>query len=106
MTIPTSLLNEHGFLLNEKDWTITIANDFAKIEHIELTEAHWQLINTFKKINEEMGHIPLMRILSKKVALLLSPEQASMIYWNQLFGENPLRKICKIAGLTKPRHCL
>lgn len=101
-----NLLDDQGFLKDLKIWDIEIAEEIAKLEKIQLTSAHWEILDFSRAFYLRYQHIPIMRIFMKAMQQELSAAKASSLYLNTLFSENPLRKICRIAGLPKPRHCL
>lgn len=61
------------------------------------------LQNFYTKYNK----IPTMRVLIKLYnAAQPRQEQLTSIKLYQLFGESPIVKACKIAGLPKPDSCI
>lgn len=101
-------LDEHGFMQDYEKWTPDIAKQLAKSDdvNIQLSEAHFAIIQVLRSFYKTHQHIPSVRVLSKTIRLALGPEKSSSIYLHQLFPDKLLRKLCKVAGLPKPKHCL
>lgn len=99
-------VNEQGFLINPHDWNEAVAAEIAKQENVELTSERWELIHFARKFYLEYQYIPPLRVFIKTMQPELGKDKASSLYLYRQFPENPLRTICKIAGLPKPKHCL
>ncbi len=95
-----------GYLKQLSDWNPSVAATLARIEDLELSAAHWEMIEFLRSMYQEYGVIPPMRILVKAVGQQLGADKGSSIYLMQLFGGTPVRTASKIAGLPKPTNCL
>ena len=42
-----------GYLLNVEDWDIEVAQAIAKLEQLELTDAHWEIIHFIRAFYQE-----------------------------------------------------
>ena len=100
------LCDENGFLRQSEAWTVDIAKAFAAEEGIELTEAHWQIIELLQSFYASFGDSPANRALVNFVKQHLGPEQGRSIYLMKLFPGSPARVGSRIAGLPKPQNCL
>jgi len=100
------LCDENGFLRQPEAWTADIAKAFAAEEGIELTEAHWQIIELLQSFYASFGDSPANRALVNFVKQHLGPEQGRSIYLMKLFPGSPARVGSRIAGLPKPKNCL
>lgn len=98
-------LDQHGHLLNRDDWNPSIAQALAAEDNIELTDQHWQLINTVRHIYDATGDTPPMRLLIKLLRKELDSEIDSR-YLYRLYPDGPVRFASKHAGLPKPKHCM
>lgn len=96
----------NGYLLNLDDWNLAVAEQLAADEDIELTEAHWEIIDFLRDYYTEFGNTPNVRSLMKIVAKRLGPEKGTRKYLYDLFPLGPARQGCKIAGLPKPNDCI
>lgn len=100
------MFNEEGFLNNIQNWSVKLAEAIALENNISLTPSHWEIINVLRNFYQEHQHIPPTRLFIKKIAEKLGKDKASTLYVCSLFPKEPLKILCKIAGLPKPRHCL
>lgn len=99
-------LDQDGFLCNLDDWNPQVAEQLAAAEAIELTAAHWQIIELLRDFYRRFELAPPMRALVKYVGLQLGADKGRSIYLLQLFPPSPARIASKIAGLPKPSNCL
>lgn len=92
-------VNEEGFLTNPAEWTKEIAVELAKEEGIELTDAHWKVIDFCRATAVASGAAPTLRTITN----------GSGVSTKELFGlfpKGPAKKVAKIAGLGKPEGCV
>ncbi len=92
-------VNEEGFLTNPAVWTKEIAVEIAKDEGIELTEAHWKVIDFCRSAAAANGAAPTLRAITN----------GSGVSTKELFGlfpKGPAKKVAKISGLGKPEGCV
>ncbi|GAA5523658.1 sulfurtransferase TusE [Microbulbifer aestuariivivens] len=99
-------LDKEGYLRRLDDWSPAVAEYMANAEGIELTEAHWQVLNLLQDFYRQFELSPAMRPLVKYVGQQLGAEKGRSIYLMQLFPPSPARIASKIAGLPKPTNCL
>ena len=92
-------VTEEGYLTNKDQWNKEIAVEIAKELGIDLTDAHWNVIEFLQKDFAETEKIPTIRRV-KNVGKIGTKE----LY--DLFPEGPLMKATKIAGLSKPVSCV
>lgn len=102
-TIPT---DEDGFMENVEDWTEEAAEEIAKLEGIDLTEAHWEVVNFLREYYEEYKIAPMIRILTKAIGKKLGKDKGNTKYLYELYPGGPAKQACKIAGLPKPTGCV
>lgn len=92
-------INEEGFLTNPAEWTKEIAVELAKEEGIELTDAHWKVIDFCRSAAAANGAAPTLRAITN----------GSGVSTKELFGlfpKGPAKKVAKISGLGKPEGCV
>lgn len=99
-------IDKEGFLRELSDWTPEVAAALASAEGIELTDAHWEILQLLQTFYREFELSPAMRPLVKYIGQQLGPEKGRSIYLMQLFPPSPAKVASKIAGLPKPTNCL
>ncbi|MDF1563074.1 MAG: TusE/DsrC/DsvC family sulfur relay protein [Deltaproteobacteria bacterium] len=92
-------VNDEGFLVNPADWTEEVAAELARLENIQLTDAHWAVIQFCRKDFEDTGKSPGVRRITK-VGGIPTKDMYS------LFAGGPGKLAAKISGLAKPTGCL
>lgn len=102
----TLALDKHGYLLVLDDWEPAVAERFAELENITLTEAHWEVIRFVRDFYQEFNTSPAVRMLVKAMAAKFGPEKGSSKYLFMLFPEGPAKQATRLAGLPKPAKCL
>ncbi len=100
------LTDNDGYLLYLQDWNPVIAEKLARAEAIQLTPAHWELIDLIQRFYREHDISPAMRPLIKYIKQELGPEKGQSIYLLTLFPHSPAKICAKIAGLPRPANCL
>ncbi|WP_026374954.1 TusE/DsrC/DsvC family sulfur relay protein [Aestuariibacter salexigens] len=95
-----------GYLLNVDDWSEALAPILAESESIELTSAHWEVVNFVRDFYLEFGTSPAIRALVKAMAIKLGPDKGNSRYLHRLFPKGAAKQATKIAGLPKPAKCL
>ena len=95
-----------GYLLNDEDWDIEVAQAIAKLEQLELTDAHWEIIHFVRAFYQEYKTSPAIRMLVKATAQKLGEDKGNSRYLQRLFPDGPAKQATKLAGLPKPAKCL
>jgi tRNA 2-thiouridine synthesizing protein E len=101
-----SAFDKEGFLRNLDDWSPEVANQIATNENIQLSPAHWEVLNLLREYYAEFDASPAMRPLVKYCALKLGADKGKSVYLLRLFPGSPAKIGSKIAGLPKPENCL
>ena len=111
--MPMLIINEQeiatdkqGYLLNSGDWSEALAPIIAEQESIELSPAHWEVVNFVRNFYLEYNTSPAIRALVKAMAKKLGEDKGNSIYLYKLFPKGPAKQATKIAGLPKPAKCL
>lgn len=102
----TLTLDKHGYLLDLTAWEPAVAERFAELENILLTEAHWEVIRFVREFYQEFNTSPAVRMLVKAMAAKFGPEKGNSKYLFMLFPEGPAKQATRLAGLPKPAKCL
>ena len=97
-----------GFLENLDDWSEQVAEAIARAEGIELTPAHWEVINLVRDYCDTYGLAPNIHVLTKHMKKKLGPEKGKRQYLESLFPGpgSPAARLARIAGLPKPTGCV
>ncbi len=103
MTIPT---DEDGFMEDTDQWSQEVAEFIAKDEGIDMTDAHWEVVNFLREYYTEYKIAPMIRILTKAIGKKLGKDKGNTKYLYQLYPGGPAKQACKIAGLPKPTGCV
>lgn len=99
-------LDAHGYLADMSMWDEHLAAEFAKLEQIELTAAHWEVVNFVRQFYQQYRTSPAIRLLVKAMAEQLGPDKGNSKYLFLLFPDGPAKQATRIAGLPKPARCL
>lgn len=99
-------LDEDGYLTNLEQWDKEVADALAKTEGIEMSEAHWEVVNFLRDYYAEFKIAPMIRILTKEIGKKLGKEKGNTKYLYELYPGGPAKQACKIAGLPKPTGCV
>ncbi len=98
--------NEDGYIQDISLWTRELAELIARVENIEMTGDHWEVVNFLRDYYEEYQIAPAVRILIKAIKKTLGPDKGNSKYLYELFPYGPAKQACKIAGLPKPTGCI
>ncbi|MCH1921063.1 TusE/DsrC/DsvC family sulfur relay protein [Shewanella sp. A3A] len=95
-----------GYLLDVNDWQPELAPIIAAKEEIELTDAHWEVVNFVRDFYLEYKTSPAIRALVKAMGQKLGEDKGNSKYLYKLFPVGPAKQATKIAGLPKPAKCI
>lgn len=95
-----------GYLLDLTQWNQDVALAIAERENLQLTDAHWEVINFVRDFYQEYKTSPAIRMLVKAIAQKLGEDKGNSRYLQRLFPEGPAKQATKLAGLPKPAKCL
>ena len=99
--------DEQGFLLDPDDWSEDFARALAQREGIELYVDHWELIWYFRDYYQETQGLPTMHRmvleLGKHRGVHFRNRKVYEKHVYSLFPNDPVRQICKLAGLPMPQ---
>lgn len=98
-------LDADGYLKQLDDWDAGVAHALAAHEQLELSEAHWEIIELVQTFYRQTGLSPATRALVRLVAQQAGAEKGRSLYLMKLFGGKPALAISRIAGLPRPANC-
>ncbi len=102
----TIKLSEAGWLENLDEWSEDLAREIAKNENIgELTDEHWDIINTAREYFLDNGVVCEPRQFSKIMKEKYGKDRSSQKYIYSLFPTGLIKCANKIAGLPRPKGC-
>lgn len=92
-------MNDEGFLTDPNEWSKEIAEMLAREEGIELTPAHWKVIEFCRQDGLASGKAPTLRRITSNAGVTTKEMFA-------LFPKGPAKKVARISGLGKPEGCV
>ncbi|MBK7614128.1 MAG: TusE/DsrC/DsvC family sulfur relay protein [Vitreoscilla sp.] len=98
--------DEEGYLVNLAEWNEDIGKVLAQSENVDMTDAHWEVVNFLREYYNEYQIAPAVRVLTKAIGKQLGAEKGNSKYLYDLFPYGPAKQACKIAGLPKPTGCV
>lgn len=99
-------LSEAGWLENLEEWSEALAEEIAKNEKIpELTQEHWDIINTAREYFQENGVVAEPRAFSKIMKTKFGSDRSDQKYIYSLFPTGLIKCANKVAGLPRPKGC-
>ncbi|WP_298442826.1 TusE/DsrC/DsvC family sulfur relay protein [uncultured Ferrimonas sp.] len=98
--------DKQGYLLDSSQWCAEMAPQLAAEENIELTSAHWEVVNFVRDFYLEFNTSPAIRVLVKAIGQKLGEDKGNSKYLYKLFPKGPAKQATKIAGLPKPARCI
>ncbi|MBF0539166.1 MAG: TusE/DsrC/DsvC family sulfur relay protein [Nitrospirae bacterium] len=99
-------LDEDGYLTNLNDWTKELAEMLSKEDSLDLTDAHWEVINFLRSYYQQYQIAPMIKILVKEIKKTMGADKGNTKYLYQLFPDGPAKQACRYAGLPKPTGCV
>lgn len=91
-------ISDDGYMVNFSQWNKEIGIEFAKVENIEMTDSHWEVIEYLQ--DQHLNDKPLSIRGIKKSGVVNIKE------FYKLFPAGPLKVSTKIAGIPKPKSCI
>ena len=98
-------INIQGYLSHFDDWSEDYVKKMAKKDGIKLYNDHWEIIYYFREyykqnlVSPTMHHM-IIDLMSKNIKFHDKKKYEKHIY--SLFPSDPIREICKLAGLPMP----
>ncbi len=98
--------DDDGYLINLDEWNEGVAGYIAEQEGVDMTEAHWEVVNFLRDYYQKYQIAPMIKILVKEIGKVMGPEKGNTKYLYELYPGGPAKQACKIAGLPKPTGCV
>lgn len=95
----TIAVDDDGYMTDHSQWNRDVAAALAQEEGVELTEAHWKVLDFVASDHAEKGKVPGMRRMNKVGGIPTKELYA-------LFPGGPIKKAARIAGFPKPASCV
>lgn len=99
-------ITDEGFLCDWRQWSEPVAQKIARLNGIELSDAHWEIVFFIRSYYQRYKHLPNARVFTRAIRKELGEDKGNSRYLHKLFPEGPLKFACKCAGLPKPPTCL
>ena len=97
-------LSEAGWLENLEEWSEELAVEIAKNEQIpQLTQEHWDIINTAREYFLDNGVVAEPRAFSKIMKKKFGPDRCEQKYIYSLFPTGLIKCANKVADCPDPR---
>ena len=81
-----------GYLLEMGEWAREVAEAMAAEDGIELTDAHWEVIDFLREYYAEYAIAPAIRILTRAMARKLGREKGNTRYLYSLYPQGPAKQ--------------
>ncbi|MBI4710747.1 MAG: TusE/DsrC/DsvC family sulfur relay protein [Nitrospirae bacterium] len=99
-------VDEEGYLSDWQNWNEGLAGHMAKLDGLDLTQAHWDVIRFLRDYFQKYQIAPMIKILVKEIGKSLGPEKGNTKYLYELYPAGPAKQACRYAGLPKPTGCV
>lgn len=98
--------DEQGFLLDSGDWSEGFVERIAAQDGLTLYDESWGLIGYFREHYRQCSSHPSMRqlvlTLGRQGGEHFRDRKQYEKFVYKLFPRDPIRELCKLAGLPKP----
>lgn len=99
-------VDEDGYMVDLDAWNKDIALTMAKADGLDLTDAHWEIINFLRDYYQKYQIAPMIKILVKEIGKTMGADKGNTKYLYELFPDGPAKQACRYAGLPKPTGCV
>lgn len=100
-------VDSEGYLLDRSQWSPEFARALARREGLELTPAHWEVIEFLREYEGEHGVQPQVRVMIRVFTGRWGAERGSNMHLHEMFPRGgPQKQGNRLAGLlrTKGEH--
>ncbi len=91
-------LDDEGYLIDSSQWNEELAKELAKIDDLELTDKHLEVLKFLRDTYNAGDSLTIRRVGKSGVV--------SIKEFYKLFPKGPLKLSSKHAGLPKPTSCV
>ena len=95
-------IDDEGYLLDPNDWNHDMAVALADHVKVEMSDAHWEVVNYVRNHFEFSSTVPEMRHCLKHLREKYGKSIATRRYIYDMFPYGYGQQACKIAGMRKP----
>ncbi|MCU7835444.1 MAG: TusE/DsrC/DsvC family sulfur relay protein [gamma proteobacterium symbiont of Taylorina sp.] len=95
-------VNNKGYLINFDDWDENFAKTMSEIDHLKLTDCHWEAINFLRDFYREYEVPPHPRSVIKAIGDKISSWGCTKKDFEKAFPLGGCKQACRLAGL--PLH--
>ena len=95
-------VDDEGYLLDPKGWSRDMAFVLAEHIDIDMTDAHWEVVNYVRNHYDTTSTVPEMRHCLKHLREKHGKSIATRRYIYDMFPYGYGQQACKIAGMRKP----
>lgn len=92
-------VDNDGFIIDGRAWTAPMGEAIASESGLQMTPAHWKVVNFARADFLKEGQSPGPRRITANTGVTTKE-----LY--QLFPKGPGKLVAKIAGIPKPKSCL
>lgn len=92
-------LRADGSIMDVNDWTPELAEQIAMGEGLELTPAHWDVINTMRDYYHEYNTSPILKLLRREMVKKYGVDRATDEEFSRLFPGGVQYQGTRIAGV-------
>jgi len=93
------VVDDEGFMTEYDQWDKEIGSALATAIGVDMTDAHWKVIDFLREDFQEKGETPTIR----RVSTAGGVDTKTLFL---LFPKKPAKKMSYIAGLPKPHGCV
>ena len=93
------VVDDEGFMTEYDQWDKEIGGALATAIGVDMTDAHWKVIDFLREDFQEKGETPTIR----RVSTAGGVDTKTLFL---LFPKKPAKKMSYIAGLPKPHGCV
>lgn len=94
-------LDEEGYLIEPGEWNEDLAEYLARMENVNLTDDHWDVIRFMREYYDEHQIAPDARYVIKHLSGRLGADARNALF--KMFAYGYVKQACKIAGMKRPR---
>ena len=92
-------VNNKGYLINFDDWDEDFAKTVAELEHLDLTECHWEAFNFLRDFYREYEVAPHPRAVAKAIGEKIDSWGCTSKEFENAFPLGGCELACRLAGL-------
>ena len=97
-------VNRKGYLINFNDWDREFTKKVAELDHLKLTDLHWEAINFLRQFYSEYEAPPSPRIVIRTIGAKINSFGCSQQDIRSVFPSGGCKQACRLAGLPL-YHC-